>query len=160
VRRDPLVRFAEARLKDLHELRMRSYAAQKAGQQLLSELDSAVAKLDAAQKTRDSTSAAYVSAKEVRAELTALQERLRGQPRRAAGAGAGGAGGGQSQSAARPPVLTRLSGVASAIGSAHFPPTPEQRRTVAEADEELQQARSQSSAVLARAVQALATPGT
>jgi len=155
IRRDPLVRLAEAQLQDLHAARMRVYAAQQEAQRLLLDLDSALARLEASLKGWDSTSAGFATAQAVRAEVAGLQEQVRGQ-RRAPG---GGGGGGQQAASVTPALLTRLNGVALAIGSAHFLPTPEQRRTVERAEQDLQQAKSQSAAVLARVAQALASPG-
>ena len=156
VRRDPLVRYSEAELKDLHELRMRTYHLQQEAQQLLARLDSAQTGLDAALAGRDSTTAAFAAARTARTQLAELQAMLR-VPRRT---GPGAVEGSPRASAARQPVLARLNGVASAIGSAHFPPTPEQRRIIDEALADLQRAQAQAPAALATAAAALAAPGT
>ncbi|NJD08974.1 MAG: glycosyl hydrolase [Gemmatimonadetes bacterium] len=151
VRRDPLVAVPEAELRSLHAVRMRVYLAQRKAAGVLEQLDSAQAGITRALQGRDSAAAAVAGARAVRAELAALQDRLRA-PRR-------GPGGGEGAAAADAPITTRLNGLAAALGSAHFPPTAEQQRTLAETETELQQAGSQAPPLLVRVAAAVAALG-
>ena len=123
VRLDPAVTLAGADLQRLFDARMRAYRLQLEIQQL-------VGRLEQAKSSLDSTSAHV-------ANVDAALNRLRQPPRR--GGGFGGGGGGDDQ-----PLLTRVNGVATAIGSVHFAPTPEHLRTLDEVEDDLER---QSAAV-------------
>ena len=152
VRRDPLVRATDAEFRALHDFRMHVYGVQRRAGALTGELEAAVARLDTALQAVDSASAAAGAARAVRADLDSVLSELRAQRR------AGGGGG--AQDAQRPPVTTRLNGVASVVGGTHFAPTAEQRRTVEEATADLDRLEPRARDALARvdaAVAALAS---
>lgn len=145
VRRDPLVRLADAEYQDLHTQRMRAYALQRDAQQLLDRVEAARRRIANSVEGRDTAAAAVRDARALDGELEEIEVQLRGR-RQAPGQGGFGGGAGNT-------TLGRLNGVANNIATRHFMPTPEQRTTLNNVAAELNGAVQKADGLLARADQ-------
>lgn len=143
VQRDPLVRLAEAEYRDLHSERMRAYELQRSAQQLLDRIDAARRRIASSVEGKDTATAAVRDARALSAELEAVQVEVRG---RRPAQGQGGFGGGSGNT-----ILGRINGVASAIATRHFPPTPEHRATLNDATTALNTVTQKADGLLTRA---------
>lgn len=147
VRMDPDVSVAAADLQTLYDTRMRAYGQQLAIQQLVGRLGEAKGRLEAAVEGKADDAAGAADARSLLADLDSALNRLRPAPRRGGGGGQGGGGqGGEDEQ----PLLTRASGVATAIGTAHFPPTPEQLETLDDVAADLERQSAAVEALLTR----------
>jgi hypothetical protein len=143
VRRDPLVRLADAEYAELNDWRMRAYTVQRDANTLVRELDQARRQLAEARQGADSASAASSRAREIDAQLDSALVRIRGRAAGPGGPGGGGfGGGGGGGGAGTPPILNSVNGVANVIGTTHFPVTAEQKQTVEKARADLEAQRS------------------
>jgi photosystem II stability/assembly factor-like uncharacterized protein len=124
VRLDPQVALTGEQYAGLIAARMQAYQLQLRTQGLIGRLDLARRSLDAAVQG-DSAGAgpARTLIAEIDAALAALRPVGRGGP--------GGASGNTQ------PLLNRINGTATALNSAHFIPTPEQWRSLQDAEREL-----------------------
>lgn len=149
VRLDPDVTLAGADLQRLFDARSRAYAQQRAVQQLAGRLDRAKADLEAAVEGKSDDAVGMADARALLANVDTALNRLRPPPRRGPG-GRGGFGGGAG-TVDEQPLLTRASGVANAIGTAHFAPTPEHHTTLDDVDADLDRQTAAIDALLSRA---------
>lgn len=139
VRRDPAVALSAAGFRDLHETRMRAYRLQVRTQELVARLETAKRDVEEA-RVRQPDVSPGTAPDGITAGIDSLLLRLRPGPRRGGAGGGGGVfvGGGAATAPAAQPILTRVTGVASAIGGAHFLPTPKQRAVLDEAEADLE----------------------
>src|SRR5690606_36737855 len=113
-------------LDRLFAIRMRAYGLQQAIHRVTARLEAARDRLESAEG-----SPADTGARALIADIDSALARLRPAPRR----GGGGFGG----AADRPqPLLARVNGVSSAIGSVHFAPTPSHISTLDEVEDDLE----------------------
>lgn len=135
VRRDPAISLTDAQYAELVAVRLHAYRLQLQAQRIVTELDGAKQLI-----TGEGSGEAVDPARSLLAEIDALLARLR-----PAGRTPG------SQAGASQPLLGRVNGVATALNSAHFVPTPEQRSIVQDAERELAEADSAAADIVARA---------
>jgi photosystem II stability/assembly factor-like uncharacterized protein len=145
VRPDPALLLPPQDYRALHETRMRALSLQTDIADLVTRLSSARQQLDDATAGRDSAGPAVPQARQLRTEIDELLVSLRGQPRPPGQAGQGGGFGG----AAAQGLFGRVTGVATAIGSMHFLPTPQHHATLADAAQELGTASARAATLLA-----------
>lgn len=145
---DPAVVLAGDGLQRLFDTRMRAYRQQLEILRLVARLDAAKARLASADSSANND-AGVADTRGVLADIDSILNRLRPPPRRGGNRGGGGGGGGSDA-----PLLTRANGVAAAIGTAHFAPTPEHESTLDEVEIELRQQITAVEEVLSRADEA------
>jgi photosystem II stability/assembly factor-like uncharacterized protein len=144
VRADPALTLPADAYAALHANRMRAREILARTVALVERLAAERSQLGDALSQRDTAAPHVRPAVDVVAELDALLVALRGTPRPAQQPAAPSAGAAQG-------LFGRVSGVATAIGSTHFPATPAQRETLDEADRELASAEASVDALLQRA---------
>jgi photosystem II stability/assembly factor-like uncharacterized protein len=132
VRPDPVLTLSLEDHRELHATRMRARSLQERTVDLVMRLQAAAAQLELALAGRDSADAVLAGAGDARAALDALLLQLWGTGR-PPGQGGGGAG----VAAADQPLYTRVATVGTAIGTAHFVPTPAQHAALDAAEREL-----------------------
>jgi photosystem II stability/assembly factor-like uncharacterized protein len=142
VRPDPALTMAPQEYRALHEARMRALGIQTDIAALVSQLGVARQQLDDATSGRDTAATAVQQTAQLRSDLDALLVSLRGPQRQGQGGQAGAGGAGQG-------LFGRVAAVASAIGSMHFMPTPQQHETLNQAVRELEAASARARTVLA-----------
>src|SRR5690606_9571500 len=108
------------------------------------------ARLEAGVDGKADNAANVADARALIADTDEALNRLRPAPRRGAG-GPGGFGGGAGGASGDQPLLTQAGGVEKTVGTAHFPPTPEQLETLDNVDADLERQSSAVAALLARA---------
>jgi photosystem II stability/assembly factor-like uncharacterized protein len=140
--RDPLVRLTEAEYRMLHDARIRAWTLQRDALMLTAQLEEARARVDAALGGRADGAAGVQAARQLVTEMDDVLTTLRG--RVAQGAGGGGGGG------AAAAVTTRAAGVANALATSHFLPTPDQLATLQAAETEFRAAKTRGDAAVAR----------
>jgi hypothetical protein len=146
---DPLLTLSDVEYRQLHDARMRALALQGQIARLAQRLDAARETLGPAVEGQDSTSAAAMQAKQLRTDIDGLLTALRGAPRTASQGAAQATGFGGMGAAASQALFGRVMAVTSAIGTAHFLPTPAQLLVLDEAAQELETMGSRVSTVLA-----------
>jgi hypothetical protein len=151
---DPVLRITPAEYRTLHDVRLRAYALQREAAALAARLDEAKRALGAAVGTRDTASMPVRAARAAEAEIDEVLLALRGRQPAGGGFGGGGGGGGAAAGAAQP-VVTRVNGVASAIGNVHFAPTDAHRETLDTAAADLARLTARAESALARVPDAL-----
>jgi photosystem II stability/assembly factor-like uncharacterized protein len=149
VRPDPDLTLSDEDYRRLHATRMHARQLLVRTAALVEHISSSRDALASAAAERDSAQIEARTALDVAAELDNLLVTLRGAAR-APAAPAGGLGGATAQG-----TFGRIGGVASAIGSAHFLPTPAHRATLEEAEAELRQTENDAQPLIARAEAAL-----
>jgi hypothetical protein len=157
VRQDPALTLSDAEYRQLHAARMEARGTLLEIAGLVEQLAGARDRLQDAVAQRDTAAPDARPAAQLIAEVDVLLATLRG-PARPAGAQAGGGVGGVGAPA--PALFGRVQGVASAIGTTHFMPTPAQDQALEEARRELQGVAAQVPGLLSRvgpALQALAS---
>jgi photosystem II stability/assembly factor-like uncharacterized protein len=151
VRPDPLLTLSEVEYRHLHEARMRARTLQDRIAGLVRRLDAARESLGPAVAAPDSTSAAATQAKQLVNDIDGLLSALRGAPRTASQGTAQPAAFAGTAGAASQALFGRVTAVASAIGTAHFLPTPAQLLALDEAAQELDTMSGRVTTVLAAA---------
>jgi photosystem II stability/assembly factor-like uncharacterized protein len=149
VRPDPLLSLSEADYRELHAARMQARSLQAGIVALAGRLES-VRERVAAVAGPDSAAAARQG--ELQGQLDELLATIRGPGRGGAGQGGpqmtgltpGAGGAGQA-------LFARVAGVASAIGTTHFLPTPTQKQLLADAAAELEGMSARAATVIAAA---------
>jgi photosystem II stability/assembly factor-like uncharacterized protein len=149
VRRDPAIALTDAEYATLVDARMKTYRLQLETQRIVAGLDEARRALDTALQGREESVEGVTQGRTLLAEVDAALAALR-PAGRAPGAGPGGGQGGPGAGATQP-LLSRLNGVANAIGTVHFVPTPEQHAAIAEAERDLERAAAAAKDLAARA---------
>ncbi|HEX6133422.1 MAG TPA: hypothetical protein VFZ24_05650 [Longimicrobiales bacterium] len=142
---DPAVPLAAAELDRLHATRMRAYRLQLEIQQLARRLEDAKTRLGPVAEDAPAPARALIE------NVDSALSRLRPPPRRGGAGGPGGGGGGPGSGGSAQPLLTRVNGVASAIGTVHFVPTPEHITTLDEVEADLERQTAAAEELLQRA---------
>jgi photosystem II stability/assembly factor-like uncharacterized protein len=133
VRPDPLLTLTDVEYRQLHDARMRARDLQARVVGLAQRLEATRERL--AGEIQDSTAAARQG--EVRAQVDELLTALRGPARAGQPQGPQPAAFAPGSGAAAQALFARTAGVASAIGTTHFLPTPAQQQALDEVDREL-----------------------
>jgi photosystem II stability/assembly factor-like uncharacterized protein len=156
VRRDPQVRLADAEWRDLYTERARAYDLQVRANRLASQLDDAKRRIVAFVQGKDASAPNVQQVRQLEAQVDSALQRVRGgQGGGRGGRGGGGGGGGGGRGGAGAGLVGRVNSVASEIGTNHFVPTPQHKRTLTESETALQREQTQVDALLVRVTEAL-----
>lgn len=148
VRADPELSLEPAQLDELYDARLRAHRAHVQAQQLVARLEEAKNRVDGAVAGRTENAPGAAAARAYAAELERALDALR--PVRRPGPQGAGQGCVNGVADSSQPLLLRVSCVAGAIATVHFPPTAPQRGMIDDAERQLPGERERVDALLAR----------